>query len=53
MDEFIQIEETFGFAEAEAAYEAELEFQANLVIGYKTEAEYWEEYDAIKSGKYI
>ena len=46
----IQIEETIGFANAEAAYEAELEYKASL--GYTTEAEYWEEYDLIKSGKY-
>ena len=52
MNWHIQIEETLGFAEAAAAYEAELEYQANLVIGYKTEAEYWEEYDAIKICKY-
>ena len=46
----IQIEETIGFANAEAAYEAELEYKASL--GYTTEAEYWEEYDLIKSSKY-
>ena len=46
----IQIEETIGFANAESAYEAELEYKASL--GYTTEAEYWEEYDLIKSGKY-
>lgn len=46
----IQIEETIGFAATEAAYEAELEYKASL--GYTTEAEYWEEYDSIKSGKY-
>ena len=45
----IQIEETIGFANAEAAYEAELEYKASL--GYTTEAEYWEEYDLIKSGE--
>jgi hypothetical protein len=37
----IQAEETIGFA---TDYEASL--------GYTTEAEYWEEYDLIKSGKY-
>lgn len=46
----IQIEETIGFANAEADYEAELKCKASL--GYATEAEYWEEYDLIKSGKY-
>ncbi len=46
----IQIEETSGFADAEAAYEAELKYKASL--GCTTEAEYWEEYDLIKSGKY-
>lgn len=46
----IQIEETIGFANTEATYEAELEYKASL--GYTTEAEYWEEYDLIKSGKY-
>lgn len=46
----IQIEETIGFSSAAAAYEAELEYKASL--GYTNEAEYWEEYDLIKSGKY-
>ena len=48
----IQIEETTGFAKAEATYEEELKYMASL--GYTTEAEYWEEYDSIKSksGKY-
>ena len=46
----LQIEETIGFDEAAAAYEAELDYETCL--GYTTEAEYWEEYDLIKSGKY-
>ena len=45
----IQIEETAGFEKAEVAYEAELKHKSSL--GYTTEAEYWEEYDLIKSGK--
>lgn len=46
----IQIEETIGFANAEADYEAELECKASL--GYATEAEYWKEYDLINSDKH-